>query len=235
MAIIVSLVPAIALYLWLKNRKKDDVSFRELCGTTLKRGILSVFPVLLCSAVFHIIIRLTGVKDANPLLYEALHAFLVLALAEELVKYLTFRRTLKNTDYRVSWVDVTALMTIVGTGFDLIESIVYAIGASVPVVLVRGICIPHAGYGFLVGYFYGKGVKSENPAARWTGFVLAWLIHGMYDFSLSEAFTAINENLVIIPLALAVMDIVLVILLIRFVLKAKNQEKYTDPLPAEGN
>ena len=123
MAIIVSLVPAIALYLWLKNRKKDDVSFRELCGTALKRGILSVFPVLLCSAVFHIIIRLTGVKDANPLLYEALHAFLVLALAEELVKYLTFRRTLKNTDYKVSWVDVTALMTIVGIGFDLIESI----------------------------------------------------------------------------------------------------------------
>ena len=60
-------------------------------------------------------------------------------------------------------------------------------------------------------------------------------MHGMYDFSLSETFTAINDNLVIIPLALAALDIVLVILLIRFVIKGKNQEKYTDPLPAEGN
>lgn len=114
-------------------------------------------------------------------------AFNVLAFAEELVKYLTFRRTLEKTDYKVSWVDVAVLMTIVGIGFDLIESLVYAIGASVPVVLVRGICVPHAGYGFLVGYFYSKGVKEGNPTTKWMGFALAWLMHGLYDFSLSKS------------------------------------------------
>ena len=103
------------------------------------------------------------------------------------MKYLTFRRTLEKTDYKVSWVDVAVLMTIVGIGFDLIESLVYAIGASVPVVLVRGICVPHAGYGFLVGYFYSKGVKEGNPTTKWMGFALAWLMHGLYDFSLSKS------------------------------------------------
>ena len=121
-------------------------------------------------------------------------------------------------------------MTITGIGFDLIESIIYAIGASVPVVLIRGICIPHAGIGFLAGYFYGKGVKNGKPAAKWIGFVLAWLFHGLYDFSLSEEFIAVNDNLVIIPFVLAIMDIVLVILLIRFVKKRKTQETYTEPL-----
>lgn len=235
LAFIVSLVPAIALYLFLKNRIKDEEDYKELCSTTLKRGVLCVVPVLLFSAVFQIIIRLTGVKEANPLLYDALYTFIVLAFAEELVKYLTFRRTLKKTDYKVSWLDVTALMTIVGIGFDLIESLVYAIGASVPVVLVRGICIPHAGYGFIVGYFYGKGVHSQKASSKWIGFGLAWLIHGLYDFSLCKSFLKLNENIVIVPLALAILDIVLVILLVRFVRKAKKQEKYTEPFLSDRN
>ena len=221
------------LYRWLKNRIKDDAAFRELCGSALKKGILSVFPILLCSLVFQLIIRLIGVKESNPLLYEALYTFIVLALAEELVKYLAFRRTLQQTEYRVSWVDVTALMAIVGIGFDLIESVVYAIGASVPVVLIRGICIPHAGYGFIVGYFYGKSVKNGKPAVKWIGFLLAWLLHGLYDFSLSEPFIAINDNLAIVAILLALLDIVLVLLLVRFVKKAKKQAAYTEPLPAE--
>lgn len=232
LAIIVSFIPAIALYRWLKNRIKEEEAYQSLCSSALKRGILSIFPILLVSAIFQIIIRLTGIKDTNPLLYQALYNFIVLAFAEELVKYLAFRRTLKKTDYMVSWLDVTILMTIVGIGFDLIESIVYAIGASVPVVLIRGICIPHAGYGFLVGYFYGKGVKDGKPATKWIGFVLAWLMHGLYDFSLQEEFVAVNDNLVIISLALAVIDIVLVILLVRFVRKVKEKELYTEPLPA---
>ena len=233
LAVIVSLVPALALYRWLKNGIKKEEAYQELCSSALKRGILSVFPILLVSAIFQIIIRLTGVKEANPLLYAALYTFIVLAFAEELVKYLAFRRTLKKTDYRVSWLDVTILMTIVGIGFDLIESIVYAIGESVPVVLIRGICIPHVGYGFLVGYFYGKGVKNVKPATKWIGFVLAWLLHGMYDFSLSSEFIALNDNLAIVALSLAVLDIVLVILLVRFVRKVKGKDTYTEPLPAE--
>lgn len=233
LAIIVSFVPAVLLYRWLKNRIKDDAAFRELCGSALKKGILSVFPILLCSLVFQLIIRLIGVKESNPLLYEALYTFIVLALAEELVKYLAFRRTLQQTEYRVSWVDVTALMAIVGIGFDLIESVVYAIGASVPVVLIRGICIPHAGYGFIVGYFFGKSVKNGKPAVKWIGFLLAWLLHGLYDFSLSEPFIAINDNLAIVAILLALLDIVLVLLLVRFVKKAKKQAAYTEPLPAE--
>ena len=231
LAIIVSFVPALALYWWLKNRIKDEEAYKELCGSALKRGIVSIFPALLFSAVFQIIIALTGLKKSNLLLYEALYTFIVLALAEELVKYLALRRTLKKTDYRVSWMDVTVLMTIVGIGFDLLESIVYAIGASVPVVLIRGICIPHAGYGFIAGYFYGKGVKSGKTGVRRIGFVIAWLLHGLYDFSLSEPFIAINENLMAAALVLAVMDIVLVILLIRFVRKRKGLEEYTEPLP----
>ena len=110
LAVVVSLVPAVLLYWWLRNRVKNEDAYKARCSSALKRGILCVFPVFLLSTVFHVIIRLTGVKDANLLLYEALHNFLVLALSEEIVKYRMFRRTLKKTDDPVSWLDVTALM-----------------------------------------------------------------------------------------------------------------------------
>ena len=63
------------------------------------------------------------------------------------------------------------------------------------------------------------------------GFLLAWLMHGLYDFSLSQEFIALNDNLAIVALLLAVLDIVLVLLLIRFARKAKTQALYIDPLP----
>ena len=66
-------------------------------------------------------------------------------------------------------------------------------------------------------------MKNGNPATKWTGFVLAWLMHGLYDFSLSDEFQALNDNLAIIPLALVVLEIVLVILLIRFVRKMRSK------------
>lgn len=221
LALVVSLIPVLLLYWWLRNRVKDEDAYKTACSSALKNGVLCIFPVVLLSAIFNVIIRLTGIRDVHPLLYQGLYKFIVLALAEEIVKYRMFRRALKKTDYQASWLDAAVLLTIIGIGFDLIESIVYAIGESVPVILVRGICIPHAGYGFLVGYFYGKGVKNGNPATKWTGFVLAWLMHGLYDFSLSNEFQALNDNLAIIPLALVFVEIVLVILLIRFVRKMR--------------
>ncbi len=124
---------------------------------------------------------------------------------------------------------MVVLMTIVGAGFGFIESITYAIGASIPVVLVRGICVPHAGYGFVTGYFYGKGMKTGKPAVKWTGFLLSWLMHGMYDFSLSEEFIALNDNLMAVALLLALLEIVLVIRMIVFVKKKRKIEMYTEP------
>lgn len=41
-----------------------------------------------------------------------------------------------------------------------------------------------------------------------------------------------NDNLAIIGVSLALLDIVLLILMIRFFIRAKKQERYTLPLPA---
>lgn len=229
-ALIISFVPCIALYLWLSKLHGNDTDYRKLCSKAFVGGILSVFLIVLLSALSHILLGLLGIRARHPLLYQAFYTFIVLALVEELVKFWVSRKSLRQTDYPYSWVDVTAVMTIVALGFGFIESVVYGIGASVPVVLIRGICVPHAAQGFIQGYFYGKGARNGDPSQKWIGFVIAWFIHGLYDFSLSEEFAAINDNLVFVALLLALLDIVLVFILIRFVRKARNQEKYTEPL-----
>jgi RsiW-degrading membrane proteinase PrsW (M82 family) len=231
LACVVSFIPSISLFLWLRNRLKQEDAYNKLCSQTLWQGAKCMLPVLLLSGCSYLILRLTGLHHTNPLLYQALYTFIVLALMEEAAKYWGFKRILKKTDYAYSWLDTAVLMTIIGLGFGMLESVIYAIGSSVPVVLVRGICVPHAGYGFLTGYFYGMGSKTDKPTIKRTGFLLSWLIHGLYDFSLSQEFIAINDNLVIVALLLAVLDIVLVLLLIGFARKAKKQALYTKPLP----
>ncbi len=229
-AALVSFLPFIAFYLWLKGQKKDDANYQQLCRDSLFQGFWCVLPVTLMSGASYIVLRLTGLQNSHVLLYKALYNFIVLALMEEIAKFLAFWRVMKKSDYPFSWLDLTIMMTIASIGFGLIESVVYAIGSNIPTVLIRGICLPHAGYGFIVGYFYGKGCKTGNPMQKWIGFALAWFMHGLYDFSLSEEFIAINDNLVFIPFLLALFDIVLVILLIRFVRRARKDQAYTEPV-----
>ena len=230
LACIASFFPCAALYFWQRNGIKKDKAWQKLCDRTLWKGVLSVFPIVLLSGICFFSLKLIKIQETHPLLYEMLYTFIVLALAEEIVKYRTFKSVLQKTDYPCSWLDIAMLSTIVGIGFGCIESVVYMLSASVPVVLIRGLCVPHAGYGFVVGYFYGKGLVTGKPKQRWIGFALAWFIHGLYDFSLSEEFAAINDNLMIVALALAVLDILLVINLIVFVHRAKKREECTQPL-----
>ena len=102
--------------------------------------------------------------------------------------------------------------------------------ASVPIVLVRGICVPHAGYGFIEGFFYGKALKTGKGFYKVLGIFLAWLLHALYDFCLSQEVLALNDNIAFIPVTLALVGIVLVIVLIVFAIRAKKREVYTEPL-----
>lgn len=230
LASLISFIPFIAIYRWLKNNKKEDQSYQLICDDAFKKGLISVLPIILVSGIFFIVVRVTGLHKSNPLLYEGIYNFIVLALAEEIVKFVSFKMVLRKNSYPYSWLDIVSLMVIVSCGFALIEAVTYAIGASIPVVLIRGICVPHAGYGYITGYFYGKGLKTGNKFTKWFGFCLSWFIHGLYDFSLSEEFIALSEYLMLVALLLAVLDIVLVFRLIRFVRKARKSEVHTEPL-----
>ena len=195
----------------------------------LVSGLLTVLPVLVLSGASALIFGIAGVKAHHPLLYAALYAFVVLALSEELSKYYMFRRRLNKVEGAHSWLDLIIYSTIVGIGFGLLESIVYVFTSGPVVMLIRGITIPHGGYAAIVGYFYGKSVKENNKKLAPLGILISFLIHGLYDFSLSEEIEKLTDLSGLIAVSLAVLDLVIIIVLIVFIRKHKDDPKYTEP------
>ena len=191
---------------------------------------MSTIPTVLLSGALALALHFSGLRNANPLLYQALYKGIALALTEETVKFLTFRRVIQKNGYPYSWLDFAALMAIVGLGFGASENLVEALDSGFMVMLIRALTLPHGGYGFVMGYFYGKGEKTGSKAHKTFGFALVWLLHGLYDFSLSEEFLALNENLAIIAVSLAFLDLVLVIVLVVFFAKARRKALYMQPL-----
>ena len=234
---LLSIIPSVWIFLWLGNRRKEDLSYRKSCKDSFLRGLFAVLPILGISCLLFIansFLRFTLLKN-HVLIYKAIYTFIVLALAEEIVKYTMFRKVLQKTDVPYSWADVVAFMAIIGTAFGLIEDIPYAIGADPITMLVRGISMGHIGYGFLMGWFYGKKLYTGEKKYGVIAFGLPWLLHGLYDFSLTPELIKINDNFMFIGFCLALFDIILIVLLIRFFKKARKTERYQKPLvtPAE--
>jgi len=221
-AFIASLIPAFFLYRWLKRQKDMPDGYADRCKKSLIGGIVCTFPVIGMSLVLHVTGNLLHFRDGNPVLYQAYYTFIAIAFSEELMKFLAMRRVIKGRS--CSWLEVTVYMILVGLGFEVLEAVPYAIGSGAGHMLVRGITMMHVGFGFITGYFYGKSRYLGNKAIGVVGFVLAWLLHGLYDCTLAEEVLALSDWIAVIPVTLAAVCVVLLFLIIRFVKKAKNKE-----------
>ena len=230
LAFLVSLIPSILLSVWLEKQPDMPADYPAVCRTAFRRGFLCVLQVMLLSLVLNIIGNI-AMKDRETLLYEAYYKFFVLALSEETVKFCVMRKTIRSRE--ASWLEMTIYMALVGLGFEIAEAIVYAIGADFPTMMVRGITIMHAAFGFVMGYFYGKAQYTGRKGYAVLSFSLAWFMHGAYDFGLSDKLVEINDNFAFISLFLAGFSIVLLILFILFVRKARRKEKYIEAIHSE--
>ena len=230
---LVSIIPSVLIIIWLNNRRKGDLLYRKSCKSALLRGIISVLPIIGVSGLFFIIttiLRATVLREANVLIYQAIYKFIVLAFAEELVKFLALRLLLKKKINPYSWVDVAAYMVIIGTTFGLLEDIPYAIDSSPIVMLVRGFTMGHVGYAFIMGWFYGKRLYTGKKRFGVISLLLPFLLHGIYDFSLTPELIAVNDNLAVIGVTMAIVDLVLLALMIRFFKRSRKTEFYNEPI-----
>ena len=199
-ALIVSFIPSIAIFLWMANIRKDDADYRKTCWTALFKGITRVGSVLLLSAAFRIVRRLLGLSEKGEIWAELFTAFIIHSLAEETVKYLVARKIIKEREDTVSWLDIMAWQTSIGLGFGLIEDVIYFFGSNVGQILVRGVMAMHGYLGLLMGYYIGKSIKTGNTAYRHTAFLVPFILHGTYDFCL---YKGLPEGIGVISLAIA--------------------------------
>ncbi len=229
-----ALLPAILLYSWVKKRNPEKPGYSRTCKSALIGGLTVAVPVFFTDLVLAVIGYFTHISDISEVLWEFYRTFIMFALVEELWKFLCFRRILKKTECEYSWYDTAAFMTMVGVGFEIIESIVVCFTMNPIQAVVRGVTMMHAVFGFIMGYFYGKAVYTGKKGYCIPAFLLPYLYHAVYDFTLAPVLEK-YDWIAFIPVNLALISAVMVIVIIRFFKKAKTGEKYSAPLVKQEN
>ena len=229
LSLIVSFIPAVLLYVYLRNLRRDDPGYRLNCRRLLTRGILCSFAVALLALLASAAWKLSGLGERSPLLKAAFRTVIIAACIEELVKYRTANRVIRKNMDTVSWLDCIAFVTIVGIGFQLIESVFYMLESNPVQILVRGFTMGHPAYGILMGYFIGKALHTGNRGYRAAAWGLPFLLHSVYDFSLADEVQAINDNFAFIPVISVIVELAILIRGILLIRKVRRGTEYTEP------
>ena len=227
--LIVSYIPALLLFRYLRNLHEDE-EYHKDCGRLLVNGILCSIGVAFLDLLITIAWNALGLAKDMPLVKEMFDAFVIAALVEETVKHMTAGKMVKKNYDKVSWLDCIAYFGIVGIGFQMIETIVYMIESNIGQILVKGFTMGHPAYGMLMGYFVGKRHKTGQKSHEVFGFLLLVFLHGLYDFSLCDEFTAINDNLVVVPFILVAIDLFILIRMLFLIKKERKGTEYTEAL-----
>ena len=95
--------------------------------------------------------------------------------------------------------------------------------------IVRGVTMMHGTFAFTVGRFMVKDRKSGKKAYTWLGLAISTCLHGLYDFCLDEKLNEMNEWIGAVSLLLAVVSLVQVFLILRYVRRKRDLEEYVAP------
>ncbi len=228
---LVAVLPAIIIVFYIY---KKDTREHEPFGLLAKLfffGLLSIISaVLLESFGEQILIR---VFEEKTILYLLLDNFLVVAVAEELGKYVAFKLgAWKNKNFDFTY-DAIVYAVCVGIGFAIPENLLYVVDGGFSTAIMRAFTsIPgHIAFAVYMGYYFGqaKACEQAGDAAGKKRFLrrALWipvLWHGAYDFCLSTDYL----SLLIVFIALV---IVLDILALKLVKKASFGDRRIDARP----
>ena len=228
LCLLVSFIPSVLLYFYLRNLRRDDSGYRMNCRQLLIRGILCSVAVAFLALAFNIVWNITGLGQSSPLLKKAFSAFILAAFVEELVKYLTATRVIRKNHDTVSWLDCIAFVAIVGIGFQVIETVVYMLESNPGQILVRGFTMGHPSYGMLMGFFIGKALYTGKRSYRIAACGLPFLLHGLYDFSLADELMEINDNFVFLPFLVVIVELIILVRFLLLIRKERHGTKYTE-------
>lgn len=171
---------AICLYIFLKDIYNKEP--KRLLLASFLLGVLSIIPPFFIETYFQSFF-------SNSLLDTGIFAFIVVALSEELSKYIVLRYycyTRKSFDEPL---DGIVYSVMVSMGFATIENINYVllIGSYDTAFIRMFLSVPaHATFAVVMGYFVGKAKYDSANSFRYmiTGLFWAVFFHGTFDFFL---------------------------------------------------
>ncbi len=212
--IIMALVPAIVLIGYIKGKNRTEEKSTILLAKLFVGGIISTLPAIVFEYFGEMLLERK--YDQLTTAYNAISAFLIVALIEELVKFVVlYIFTWSSMEFNYVY-DGIIFAVLSSLGFASFENIMYVTMGGAGVAVTRAILsVPgHAIFGVFMGVFYGKSrylIVHDEKKKSHLKFVLALLVpillHGTYDFLLFQG----NANSILkFLLLVVVMDLVAV-------------------------
>jgi len=177
---------SIAIYVYLLDKHEPEPI--RLMMLSFGLGILALFLDLLVGIPLETLLNI----HEHDLQDEALHAFVLVAFTEELLKFIFIRGILYPNKNFNEPLDGIIYATMVGMGFATAENLIYVVNAGIGAGLVRMItAIPaHALFAVIMGYYLG--LSKFHATKPWVyGFValgVSTLLHGIYDYFIFISF-----------------------------------------------
>lgn len=185
----VAIVPAIILLVYIYKLDRLEKEPRKLLFSLFILGALSTLPASLIETIGDLIMENSFIYGENA--YNAVYYFIVVALTEELMKFLVlYFRTVKDPAFNCRF-DGVVYGVFVSLGFAAAENIMYVAEYGLATGLLRAVtAIPgHACDGVFMGMWYGmskfhmrRGNSERALYCSVMTIAVPFLIHGAYDY-----------------------------------------------------
>lgn len=186
--LIIALTPGIAIAFFIYISDKDEPEPVKLILLSFFYGILSL-GVNLAAAIP--LDRIVHINEKN-LTDQAINAFAIVALLEELSKFIFVRGILYRNKNFNEPLDGIVYSVMVGMGFATAENIIYVWHGEGGTAIIRMLtAIPaHALFAVLMGYWLGKAKFTHKREVFYSlvALLVATLFHGVYDYFLFISF-----------------------------------------------
>jgi protease PrsW len=180
-------LPSITIAYWIYRQDSHEKEPKKMLLWAFLCGCASTIPAIIGQTYFK------HLENPNSLFDTAIFAFGVVALTEELSKYLLLRRFVYPQKDFNEPIDGIVYGVMVGLGFATLENVMYVFNAGnngFSTALGRAFtAVPaHASFGVLMGAYIGLAKFFPEKRAIYTfiGIGLAVFFHGAYDFFLMQ-------------------------------------------------
>jgi RsiW-degrading membrane proteinase PrsW (M82 family) len=181
-SVLIALAPGLFLIWYFYHRDKYEPEPKKKIVKIFLIGAVMVLP----AAVIELLLGSLVNRFSSGLVNIFLLSFLVIAPAEELLKYLAVRKWVYNSLEFDEIMDGIVYAVAASLGFATLENVFYVLQLGIATGILRAfLAVPgHALFGALMGYYIGQAKfnKAKENQLILKGIILAILCHGLYDF-----------------------------------------------------
>jgi len=173
-------------FFWVRDKYEREPA--RLLLATFFLGVLSIIPTLILETIGGLVVP--APKEGASIIQTLLYYFIVIAFAEEFMKFLAVRAKAYRSKEFNEVMDGIVYSSAAALGFATVENILYVLSSGVGVGLLRAVLsVPgHALDSSMFGYFLGlaKFGRQRKAGLVWAGLLLATVFHGLWDTIISS-------------------------------------------------